>query len=168
MTVCTFPSSETISETPFMYLTCDLPAPPLYPDELRENIIPQVPIFQILNKFNGLMEKEYKTYKDSTMRRFEITRLPPYIILYMKVGCSCGAALVMGYVTESAINVNLWLPQMLISSCLYLQRFNKNTFILEKNNTIVNFPVKWVLSLSGHFSWCTLDIINWYYGYRNL
>lgn len=68
-----------------MYLTCDLPAPPLYPDEMRENIIPQVPIFGILNKFNGLVEKEYKTYKDSTLKRFEITQLPPYIILYIKV-----------------------------------------------------------------------------------
>jgi len=68
-----------------MYLTCDLPAPPLYPDEMRENIIPQVPLFGILNKFNGLAEKEYKTYKDSTLKRFEITQLPPFIILCIKV-----------------------------------------------------------------------------------
>ena len=71
----------------FFFLTCDLPAPPLYPDELRDDIIPQVPIYQILNKFNGIQEKEYKTYKDSTMKRFRITRLPPYIILFIKV-CS--------------------------------------------------------------------------------
>lgn len=96
---------ERLDETTFMYLTCDLPAPPLYPDEMRENIIPQVPLFGILNKFNGLAEKEYKTYKDSTLKRFEITQLPPFIILYIK-------------------------------------RFNKTTFILEKNPTIVNFPVK--------------------------
>jgi len=74
-----------MDETTFMYLTCDLPAPPLYPDEMRENIIPQVPLFGILNKFNGLVEKEYKTYKDSTLKRFEITQLPPFIILYIKV-----------------------------------------------------------------------------------
>ena len=82
--------SETVQETQFLYLTCDLPAPPLFPDELQENIIPQVPLFQILNKFNGVQEKEYKTYKDSTMKRFEITRLPPFIILYIKVSvCMC-------------------------------------------------------------------------------
>jgi len=74
-----------MEELTFMYLTCDLPAPPLYPDEMRENIIPQVPLFGILNKFNGLVEKEYKTYKDSTLKRFEITQLPPFIILYIKV-----------------------------------------------------------------------------------
>ncbi|ELU09579.1 hypothetical protein CAPTEDRAFT_165273 [Capitella teleta] len=96
---------ETCAETPFLYLTCDLPPPPLYPDGLQENIIPQIPIYNVLNKFNGISEKEYKTHKDSTMRRFVITRLPPFIILYFK-------------------------------------RFTKNTFILEKNPTIVNFPVK--------------------------
>ncbi|KAJ8963765.1 hypothetical protein NQ314_005398 [Rhamnusium bicolor] len=50
-------------------------------------------------------EKEYKTYKENFMKRFEITRLPPYLILYIK-------------------------------------RFTKNTFYIEKNPTIVNFPVK--------------------------
>lgn len=75
---------ETMQETQFLYLTCDLPAPPLYPDDLRENIIPQVPLANILAKFNGVTEKEYKTYKDSTMKRFKIMKLPPYIILYVK------------------------------------------------------------------------------------
>ncbi|XP_064604275.1 ubiquitin carboxyl-terminal hydrolase 39-like [Liolophura sinensis] len=96
---------ETMDDIPWLFLTCDLPPPPLYPDGLRENIIPQVPLATILSKFNGVSEKEYKTYKDSTMKRFEITHLPPYIILYVK-------------------------------------RFNKNYFVLEKNRTIVNFPVK--------------------------
>ena len=83
--LCLSCAVEHVDETTFMYLTCDLPAPPLYPDEMRENIIPQVPLFGILNKFNGLTEKEYKTYKDSTLKRFEITQLPPFIILYIKV-----------------------------------------------------------------------------------
>lgn len=63
----------------------DLPPPPLFKDEFRENIIPQVPLYSILAKFNGMSEKEYKTYKDSTMKRFEITQLPPYLILYIRV-----------------------------------------------------------------------------------
>ncbi|KAL5018953.1 hypothetical protein ScPMuIL_004675 [Solemya velum] len=71
-------------EIKWLYLTCDLPRPPLYPDETRENIIPQVPFASILSKFNGISEKEYKTYKDSTMKRFAITRLPPYVIVYIK------------------------------------------------------------------------------------
>lgn len=96
---------ERMEESSFLYLTVDLPPPPLFKDELRENIIPQVPLFNILAKFNGTSEKEYKSYKDSKMKRFEITTLPPYLILYIK-------------------------------------RFTKNTFFIEKNNTIVNFPIK--------------------------
>lgn len=33
---------EKVEATSFLYLTCDLPAPPLFIDEFRENIIPQV------------------------------------------------------------------------------------------------------------------------------
>ena len=62
-------------------------------------------LYNILSKFNGQTEKEYKTYKDNLLKKFEITRLPPYIILYIK-------------------------------------RFTKNTFYVEKNPTIVNFPIK--------------------------
>ncbi|KOB61183.1 U4/U6.U5 tri-snRNP-associated protein 2, partial [Operophtera brumata] len=34
-------SDEMITESPFLYLTCDLPPTPLFTDEFRENIIPQ-------------------------------------------------------------------------------------------------------------------------------
>ncbi|XP_050663859.1 U4/U6.U5 tri-snRNP-associated protein 2 isoform X2 [Leptidea sinapis] len=97
--------SEMITESPFLYLTCDLPPTPLFTDEFRENIIPQVNLYQLLSKFNGQVSKEYKTYKENFLKRFEITQLPPYLILYIK-------------------------------------RFTKNTFFVEKNPTVVNFPVK--------------------------
>ncbi|XP_037068844.1 U4/U6.U5 tri-snRNP-associated protein 2-like [Pollicipes pollicipes] len=96
---------EVLEETPFLYLMADLPPPPLFKDELKENIIPQVSLFTILNKFNGREEREYKTYKEEIVKRFELTRLPPYLILCIK-------------------------------------RFTKNTFFIEKNPTIVNFPIK--------------------------
>ncbi|KOB64808.1 U4/U6.U5 tri-snRNP-associated protein 2, partial [Operophtera brumata] len=96
--------SEMITESPFLYLTCDLPPTPLFTDEFRENIIPQVNLYQLLSKFNGQSSKEYKTYKENFLKRFEITQLPPYLILYIK-------------------------------------RFTKNTFFVEKNPTVVNFPV---------------------------
>ncbi len=32
----------TITESPFLYLTAELPPPPLFKDELHENIIPQI------------------------------------------------------------------------------------------------------------------------------
>ena len=51
--------------------------------------------------------QEYKTYKDTHMKRFKLTRLPPFIVVHIK-------------------------------------RFHKNTFFLEKNPTIVNFPIRCV------------------------
>ena len=88
-----------------MFLTSELPPPPLFKDEFHENIIPQVSLYNILSKFNGQTEREYKTYKDNFLKKFELVRLPKFIILFIK-------------------------------------RFTKNTFFVEKNPTIVNFPVK--------------------------
>lgn len=96
---------ETMQKSPFLYLTLDLLAAPLYKDEAEQNIIPQVPLFNLLAKFNGLTEKEYKGKRDFTMKKFELTKLPPFLIFYIK-------------------------------------RFTKNLFFIEKNPTIVNFPVK--------------------------
>jgi len=93
-----------VEESPFLFLTTELPPPPLFKDEFHENIIPQVSLYNLLSKFNGVTEKEYKTYKDNFLKRFELTKLPGYIILYIK-------------------------------------RFNKNNFFVEKNPTIVNFPL---------------------------
>lgn len=61
-------------------------------------------LYTLLSKFNGVQEKEYKTYKDNFLKRFEVTSLPPFLILFIK-------------------------------------RFTKNTFFIEKNPTIVNFPI---------------------------
>ncbi|EDO45015.1 predicted protein [Nematostella vectensis] len=96
---------ETVSESPFLVLALDIPASPLFKDEFQQNIIPQVPLSSLLSKFDGTTEKEYKTYKESFIKRYELLRLPQYLILCIK-------------------------------------RFTKNTFFVEKNATVVNFPVK--------------------------
>ena len=48
---------EEVSKSNFLYLTLDLPTAPLYKDEKEQLIIPQVPLFNILGKFNGNTEK---------------------------------------------------------------------------------------------------------------
>jgi len=52
---------EKVEENQFLYLTCDLPPMPLYPDELKENIIPQVSfwlaeIVAIVTAYNSVIE----------------------------------------------------------------------------------------------------------------
>ena len=77
--------AEHMEEKPFLYLSVDLPPPPLFRDELKESIIPQVPLMQILGKFDGVTEQEYKTYKENFMKRYEITKLPKYLIMCFRV-----------------------------------------------------------------------------------
>ncbi|KAK3131124.1 hypothetical protein QOZ80_6BG0502330 [Eleusine coracana subsp. coracana] len=92
------------SKVPFLMLGLDLPPPPLFKDAMEKNIIPQVPLFNILKKFDG--ETVTEVVRPSIARmRYRVTRLPKYLILHMR-------------------------------------RFTKNNFFVEKNPTLVNFPVK--------------------------
>jgi len=50
---------EQVKELPFLSLALDLPPAPLYLDERMQNIIPQVPLAQLLTKFNGVTEKVF-------------------------------------------------------------------------------------------------------------
>ena len=62
----------------------------------------QVPIFELLRKFDGArLQDDIKAGR----RRYRLTRLPAFLVLHVK-------------------------------------RFTKNNFFLEKNPTIVNFPVR--------------------------
>ncbi|XP_057960732.1 uncharacterized protein LOC131152847 [Malania oleifera] len=92
------------SRMPFLMLGLDLPPPPLFKDVMEKNIIPQVPLFNILKKFDGESVTEVVRPRIARMR-YRVTRLPQYIILHMR-------------------------------------RFTKNNFFIEKNPTLVNFPVK--------------------------
>ncbi|WCJ28578.1 Ubiquitin C-terminal hydrolases superfamily protein [Euphorbia peplus] len=92
------------SRMPFLMLGLDLPPPPLFKDVMEKNIIPQVPLFNILKKFDGETITEVVRPRAARMK-YRVTRLPQYLILHM-------------------------------------QRFKKNNFFIEKNPTLVNFPVK--------------------------
>ena len=44
----------------------------------------QVPIYKLLEKYNNMMEVEHKTYDATYLKKYEITRLPKYLILAIK------------------------------------------------------------------------------------
>jgi U4/U6.U5 tri-snRNP-associated protein 2 len=67
--------------TKFMILTLDLPDAPLFQDALEKNIIPQVPLTTILNKYNGIQPQE--KMKDRVRYRL-IHPLPPYLLFNIK------------------------------------------------------------------------------------
>jgi U4/U6.U5 tri-snRNP-associated protein 2 len=67
--------------TKFLVLTLDLPAAPLFQDALEKNIIPQVPLTTILNKYNGLAAQE----KMKNRVRYRLLHpLPPYLLFHIK------------------------------------------------------------------------------------
>ena len=69
------------AEVPFLYLTVDVPAAPLFKDALERNIIPQVPLMACLTKFDGQTTQEMM---NGDQRRYKITRLPKYLIVHIK------------------------------------------------------------------------------------
>ena len=66
---------------PFRMLALDLPPPPLFQDAMEKNIIPQVPIADLLRKYDGATPTP--TPRGGT-RTFKITRLPKYLVVHYK------------------------------------------------------------------------------------
>lgn len=78
-----FDLGREIKETrsPFLFLAIDLPPIPVFQDSTeRNNIIPQVPLSQVLAKYNGITTQETA----GRLRRYKLTRLPPFLILSVK------------------------------------------------------------------------------------
>lgn len=67
--------------TPFMILTLDLPAAPLFQDDREKNIIPQVPLTEVLRKYDGIRAQE----RLNTRMRYRLLHpLPPYLLMHVK------------------------------------------------------------------------------------
>lgn len=96
---------RTVTQVPFSYLSLDIPACPLFRDSEGGLVIPQVPLFELLSKFDGSSWTDSVTSEAHVRRKYRILQLPRYLVLH-------------------------------------LVRFTRNNFYLEKNPTIVTFPVK--------------------------
>jgi len=75
--------------TPFLFLTLDLPPPPLFQSHLQNDIIPQIPLTTLLSKYSGSTTQELLTPKEDgrsevTLRRFKIEELPEFVVLNVK------------------------------------------------------------------------------------
>lgn len=99
-------NDEKADITSFLYLTLTIPSMPLFPkkDEKGKVIKPRVSIYELLRKYDGDTTHEYKSQNETAIRRYEILKLPKYLIFYIK-------------------------------------RFTKNTFFVEKNTHVVDFPI---------------------------
>jgi U4/U6.U5 tri-snRNP-associated protein 2 len=75
-------SATTTSNTqPFVVLTLDLPPAPLFQSDRDKNIIPQVPLTTLLNKYSGLHASEKLSHR---VRHRLLHPLPPVLLLHIK------------------------------------------------------------------------------------
>lgn len=74
-------STDLVERLPFLMLALDLPPAPLYKDTLERVTIPQVPVFDLLRKFDGV-----SVHDDirAGRRKMKITRLPKFLVLHVK------------------------------------------------------------------------------------
>ncbi len=94
-----------VSVSPFNFLSLDIPACPLFRDSHGGLVIPQVPLYQLLQKFDGESWTDTVTKEAHVRRQYRLITLPAFLVVH-------------------------------------LVRFTKNNFTLEKNPTIVTFPVR--------------------------
>ncbi len=65
----------------FMLLTLDLPSTPLFQDEQEKNIIPQIPLTNILSKYDGVKAQEHLNQR----KRYRLLHpLPPFLLFHIK------------------------------------------------------------------------------------
>eukprot|EP01117_Protostelium_nocturnum_P008417 TRINITY_DN3008_c0_g1_i1.p1 TRINITY_DN3008_c0_g1~~TRINITY_DN3008_c0_g1_i1.p1 ORF type:complete len:557 (+),score=203.13 TRINITY_DN3008_c0_g1_i1:108-1673(+) len=67
---------------PFLYLTLDVPPPPLFKDEAEQTVIPKRPIFDLLEKFDGKTVKHFPATGER--KRFRLIDLPQYLVCHIK------------------------------------------------------------------------------------
>ncbi|KAH8061308.1 alpha-tubulin binding protein [Aureococcus anophagefferens] len=69
-------------DLPFLYLTLDVPATPLFKDTQGGNIVPQIPLFDVLTKYNGVKLSDSVKSGVQSRKRYVIRRLPKYLIFH--------------------------------------------------------------------------------------
>ena len=68
--------------SPYLILTLDLPPVPLFRDAVEsKNIIPQIPLTSLLQKYNGLNASERQAHR---VRHRLLHPLPPYLVFHIK------------------------------------------------------------------------------------
>ncbi|GLD91522.1 hypothetical protein PINS_up021078 [Pythium insidiosum] len=72
------------SKTPFLLLALDLPSTPLFKDSQGGNIIPQIPLFSVLEKFDGKHVTSVLQGSQRLKKTYSIKTLPQYLIFHVK------------------------------------------------------------------------------------
>ena len=74
-------SNITTNITPYLILTLDLPPIPLFREDKEKDIIPQIPLADLLEKYSGLKGSERQAHR---VRHRLLHPLPPYLLFHIK------------------------------------------------------------------------------------
>lgn len=74
--------TRTSAETPFWFLSLDLPPTPLFNRLDDRALVPQIPLTNLLRKFNGI--SKHHVLKSGTQRTYKLTDLPQYLFLVIR------------------------------------------------------------------------------------
>lgn len=117
---------ESVTDTDFLQLTLDIPEKPLFKDQDGGLVIPQEPLVNVLRKFDGVSFCDVLAMQQQQQSK---------VLQENDMSGSEG-----GIIVSKKRRYKLKkLPNYLI---LHLNRFKHNNFTVEKNPTIVMFPVK--------------------------
>ncbi|BFZ61314.1 Ubiquitin carboxyl-terminal hydrolase 10 [Saitoella coloradoensis] len=72
--------ATTMTQTPFLFLTLDLPPTPLFQSSIEKNIIPQIPLTELLKKYDGSTEQVF----EGGVRRYRLLEVGRYLVLGVK------------------------------------------------------------------------------------
>ncbi|KAL8008509.1 putative Zinc finger, RING/FYVE/PHD-type, ubiquitinyl hydrolase, ubiquitin specific protease [Plasmopara halstedii] len=77
-------SAVSTSISPFLMLALDLPSMPLFKDSQGGNIIPQIPLFTVLEKYDGSHVTHILQGSHRLKKTYRIDSLPAYLIFHVK------------------------------------------------------------------------------------
>jgi hypothetical protein len=75
--------SKEVADVPFLVLSLEIPPTPLFKDSQGGNVIPQVPLFDVLSKYDGKKYTDILKAGYQQRKRYELLKLPPFIILHL-------------------------------------------------------------------------------------
>ena len=93
-----------------------------------------MPIYKLLEKYNNMTEVEYKTYDATYLKKFEITKLPKYLILAIKrfviqkIAFFKNSVYILGYYTFLSLQKHVL---FIFQSCLYYSLSENFIFVFD-------------------------------------
>lgn len=126
------PSDMKAQRMPFNMLSLDIPAAPLFRNSQGATVIPQVPLQELLRKFDGRSWTDKVTETGPCRKQYVIRRLPRFLVLHLARFASSG----LGGQTGEKNATIVTFPVKNLEMKEYLQLDQTSTFPLPNAETI--------------------------------